>query len=100
MGKLSKLKEVVTHPVATATTAAGTVAAILNLDVIVSVIQGLYYAAPTLFSGASILSFTLPTVYPSLEILKPVFLFVMAVTGPLYVIRLIDNSEDTFDRFL
>lgn len=100
MGKLSKLKEVVAHPVATATTAAGTVAALLNLDVLFALFQGLYAAAPTLFTAASIMSFTLPTVFPALELLKPFFLGVLAVTGLLYLARLLNNTEDTFERFL
>lgn len=100
MGKLSKLKEVVTHPVATATTAAGTVAALLNLDVFFALLQGLYAAAPTLFTGASILSFTLPRVFPSLEILKPLFLGLLAVSALLYLARILNNAEDSFERFL
>ncbi|MFC6785415.1 hypothetical protein ACFQFH_05660 [Halobaculum halobium] len=98
MGKLrDKTTEVLTHPVSAAASAFAALGSVLNPEFVFALGSALYAAAPSLFTGSSIAAFTLPQVFPGLSILKPVFLAIVAIAGPLYLLRLVNSSTDTIE---
>ncbi|QZX98729.1 hypothetical protein [Halobaculum rubrum] len=101
MGKrLKKTKEALTHPISAASSAVAAFGALLNPDVVFAIGSALYASAPSLFTGGSIAAFTLPQVFPTLAAFKPVFLAIVAIAGPLYLIRLVNNSTEIFEEKL
>lgn len=100
MGKLTTLKEALTHPISAAVSAFGAIGSLLNPDVAIALVGAVYSAAPTLFTGASVASFTLPQVFPALTVIKPFFLGIIAVAGPLYLLRIVLRSTEIFEREL
>lgn len=101
MGKrLKKAKEALTHPISAASSAVAAFGALLNPDFLLAGASALYASAPSLFTGSSIAAFTLPQVFPALAVLKPVFLAVVAIAGPLYLLRLGIRSRGIFEEKL
>ncbi len=94
------IKNAVRHPVSAAVGAASAFGAVLNPDLALALAMTVYQTAPTLFTIGSLGAFTLPRVIPGADLLKPLFLAVLAVSGLLYGARLLLRAYDNFDRNL
>jgi hypothetical protein len=100
MKVFTRLRDAVAHPLAAASTVAGMFGAVLHPEVLNALVMALWQSAPTLFTISSIGAFTLPRILPKLELLKPVFLAVLAVSGVLYIARLGKRTYRNFDNEL
>lgn len=96
----NKLTNAVRHPYSAALGAASAFGALLHPDVAIAIAMTVYQTAPTLFTLSSLGAFTLPRVIPGADLLKPVFIAVLAVSGLLYAARLAKSAYDNFDRNL
>ncbi|NEU56751.1 hypothetical protein [Halorussus sp. MSC15.2] len=100
MKGLNRVREALAHPLAAASTVAGVFGIALHPGVLKAFVLALWQSAPTLFTISSIGAFTLPKILPKLELLKPVFMAALAVSGVLYLARLGKRTYQNFDNEL
>lgn len=97
MKGFTRVREAVTHPFSAAATVAGMFGIALHPEILKAVVLALWQSAPTLFTISSIGAFTLPKILPELELLKPLFMVALAVSGVLYLGRLGKRTYRNFD---
>lgn len=98
MSAFNRVREALAHPFSAAATVAGMFGIALHPGVLKAFVLALWQSAPTLFTISSIGSFTLPKIFPQMDLLKPAFMVVLAVSGVLYLARLGKKTWNNFDN--